>query len=153
MEEESAYSLLVDYDLTVEDAIEAGRYNWSNPGVTSRNFPSARTGQALVELVLVTFNHWTWSVHVLKEFERPKLKPAELLELLALGEKCPDLQCGKTIVALGSISTERDVPILSGYTAAKNPWGTQKGRRDLDLVPFGREWQPEYRFAAIRHGR
>ena len=108
------YLISVDYGRNVEDGVEAGRYHWANSNITSERFPTERKGTAKVEVKLIHFN---WSVSTnkaLRELDRMGYRPAELHELLALGEKYQEIQRKFPIVALGSVLRNRCVLGLSG---------------------------------------
>ena len=97
----NTFPVTVNYDIRVEDAIKAGRYNWTN--VASENFPSKRKGTAEMEIILIHFNREIGSDEAIREFDKQGLRPVELLELLAFGAKYPDVQREFSVVALGSV--------------------------------------------------
>jgi len=140
----NAYRLIVNYDRSVEKAIKAGRYDWTNDNITSKNFPTKRSETAEIDIELIHFNRDMSTDEVLAELDKKGLRPAELHELLALGEKHPDLQREFPIIALGSVwrrsSGFRSCPCLS----------KDGSERDLDLGWFGHEWDARCRFAALR---
>ncbi len=133
-----------NYDLTVEKAIKAGKYDWSNSDINSKNFPSDRKGTAEVAIELVQFGRYMESDEVLAELDKQGLRPATLPELLAFGAKYPDKQREFPIVALGSVwryrGGYRDVAYLYSYA----------GDRYLNLSWLGSRWGASYRFAAVR---
>jgi len=139
------YALLVDYGRSVEDGVRAGRYDWVNPNITSHNFPTKRRGKAEVVLELICFDREISSYEVLFELDKRGYRPADLQELLALGEKYPELQVEFPIIALGALwpddpHTLNDVPGLSWYDS----------KRELDLIAFEVVWGETFRFAAVR---
>ncbi len=145
----SIYRLAVDYGQSVEEAVEAGRYDRVNSDITSKNFPTKKSGIAEVSIDLVCFNRDTITAdEVLVELDKRGLRPAETHELLKIGEKFPDLQREFPIVALGSVWSVwqdsffliRSCPYLDG-----DCWG-----RNLGLVWFDGEWSSNCRFAAVR---
>ena len=133
-------ALTANYDRSVEDAVKAGKYDWSNDNITTNNFPSKRTGTADTEIILVKFERDMESGDVVKQLDKQGLRPAELPELLAFGEKYPDVQRDFPVVALGSVLQilvgDRPAPCLDGHS----------GRRNLCLF----WWGSFYRFAAVR---
>ena len=98
-----AFRVRVNYDLSVKEAVSAGKYDWENDDINDKNFPSKRSGLAQIDIRLVHFNKDMSSEDVLKELDKMGLRPAELPELLALGAEYPDEQRKYPIVALGSV--------------------------------------------------
>jgi len=140
----TAFSVLVDYGRSVADGIKAGRYDWVNDDITQKNFPQTHSGEAAVEIQLLHFNRTMSSDDVLREMENQNLRPATLQELLALGEKYPQVQKEFPVVAIGSVwqgpSGGRRVPFL----------GWDGRERDLSLGWVGGVWNGDCRFAAVR---
>lgn len=138
------YPVLVDYDRNVKEAIELGKYDWTNNDINDKNFKTERKGKANFEIELIHFNRPISSENALKEIEENNYRPAELHELLALGEKYPDLQREFPIVALSSVwqdpDGDRDVPCL-----VKDGSG-----RRLRLRWLGFDWGGLWRFAVVR---
>jgi len=145
----NTYSLSVDYGRSVEDAVKAGRYDWANSDITSRNFPTKRKGTAEIEVDLIHFNRYISTDEALRELDRMDYRPAELHELLAFGEKYPEVQYMFPIVALGSVwhnwrgwNNDCFVPSLS--------WSNSGRVLGLDRIKHGWHWGAS-RFAAVRH--
>ena len=139
------YPVKVNYELSVEDAIEAGKYQAVNTEITGKNFPpSTRKGQADLEIILVRFDHRMKSEDVLDELSKEGLRAAELPEFLAFGAERPDVQRKFSVVGLGSVWQDRkgyrNVPCL--YTASEG--------RYLDLHWWDDGGYSYSRFAAIR---
>jgi len=139
-----AYPVTVNYDLSVEEAIDAGAYQAVNASITSKNFPSSQKGQADLEITLVRFDERMSSETVLRQLDEESLRAAELPELLAFGAKYPDVQRKFSVVALGSVWKDRkgsrNVPCL--YAASEG--------RYLDLHWWDDGWYSYSRFAAFR---
>jgi hypothetical protein len=139
-------SVEVDFSRSVQASVRAGKYNWADPDVSARNFPSRRSGKVSVPLLLIEFDRKTESMEsgdVVIFFRERNLRPAGLPELLALGERHPHIQKKVSIAALGSEwrtpDGERMVPYL---------WGDSV-RRDLYLTSWCGGWGPFCRFAAV----
>ena len=138
------FPVSVNYDLTVEQAIEAGDFQAVSANITGRNFSWTRKGQANVEIVLVRFDHRMSSPDVVRELDDEDMRAAELPELLAFAAAYPDVQRKFSVVGLGSIWRDRkgyaNVPCL--YTASEG--------RYLDLHWWDDGWYSYSRFAALR---
>ncbi len=138
------FPVAVNYDLSVEDAIQAGDYQAVHSEITSKNFPSTRKGQAELEIMLVRFDNRMTSEGVVRELDEEGLRAAALPEFLAFGAKYPDVQRKFSVVGLGSVWQDRkgyrNVPCL--YTASEG--------RYLDLHWWDDGWYSYSRFAAIR---
>jgi hypothetical protein len=133
----------VNYDISVEQAIEAGDFQAVHAEITSKNFPSQRSGQAELDVVLVRFDHRMRSEDVIQELDKEGLRPAELPEFLAFAAKYPDVQRKFSVAGLGSVWRDRknyrNVPCL--YEASEG--------RYLDLHWWDDGWYSYTRFAAI----
>jgi len=140
----NTYPLSVDYDLSVENAVKLGQYNWTNGDITGKNFPTTRTGKVEVVVELIRFNCAISTKDAQRELDQRGYRPAELHELLAFGEKYPEVQHEFPVVALGSVwqsrSGDRLVPYLRRHGS----------RRHLYLYWVGYDWDEIYRFAAVR---
>jgi len=152
----------IDYsfDLSVNDkklekAVQAGEYDEVNPNITSKNFPSVRM-KPDVRVDLACFSQVISTPEALEEFSKMGYRPANLPELLALGEKQPDMQLGFPMVTLDPVIT------LDENDNFCFPCLTSHGRRRvLDLVypnsngengEEGKNWARAYRFAIVRVG-
>ena len=127
--------------------IAAGKYDYVNPDISSTNFPINKVKSGTENLEAMIF-YIDKSVAKEKDFlkilDRNNLRLGTLPELLALGERYPELQNGFWINAPGSrlASTVRwDVPCLLS-------WGD--GERSLRLSWRGYEWGGDCRFLAFR---
>ena len=140
----NTYRVRVNYDLPVETAVTNGKYNWSDGDLTSKHFPTKRSGTTSLDIEIKHFNGARSSENAIAELDKMGLRPAELHELLALGEQYPDLQKEFPVATLGSVWRrllgDRHVAVLYG----------DGGRRGLGLGWFGAAWGAAYRFAAVR---
>ena len=138
------FPVAVNYDLSVEEAVNAGDYQAVHTQITSKNFPSTRRGHADLEIVLVRFERRMASEDVVRELEEEGLRAAELPEFLAFGAKYPEVQRKFSVVGIGSVWRDqkgyRNVPCL--YSASEG--------RYLDLHWWDDGWYAYSRFAAIR---
>lgn len=140
----NSYPLFVNYGMSVEELVKIGRYELTDQCITSKDFPTKRTGTAEILMEIIHFNRYISTDEVLHELDKMGYRPAELHELLAFGENYPDIQRDFPIIALGSIWQfpfgERYVPFLFIYTS--------KRCLGLDLVDG--DWYEVCRFAAVR---
>lgn len=139
-----SYVVTVNYALSLEEMITAGRYDWKNDNITGKHFSVKGEGMADVEIQLVHFDCVMDSNEVIRELDKMGLRPATLPELLAFGAKFPEIQRQFPVVALGSVWRrlfgDRFVPFLYGYGDG----------RDLNLHVFEDGWRGYCRFAAVR---
>ena len=113
------YSIAVDYTRTLAAMIAAGEYDYINLDVTKAHFSIQRPSANKVasdggpyrksvnqnkntEVVLVHLTRVASEDEALFHMDKLGLRPARIEELLAFGEKYPDLQRQFPIVALGS---------------------------------------------------
>jgi hypothetical protein len=136
------FPVKVNYDLSVEEAIKAGDYQAVHADITANNFPSTRSGQADVEIVLVRFDHRMASADVVRELDREGLRAAELPEFLAFGAAYPDVQRKFSVAGLGSVWQDR-----KGYRNVPCLYEASEGRY-LDLHWWDDGWYTYTRFAA-----
>jgi len=139
-----AFPVTVNYDLSVQEAIEAGKYQAVHADINAKNFPSTRSGQAALEIVLVRFEQRMKSEDVLQELDKEGLRAAELPEFLAFGAKYPDVQRKFSIAGLGSVWRDR-----KGYRNVPCLYEASEGRY-LDLHWWDDAWYSYSRFAATR---
>lgn len=138
------FLVLVDYCRSLEDMIAAGKYNDVNSDINAKHFPVAKHGKENVAVELVHFDRSIGSGDALLELDKMGFRPATLPELLAFGEKYPDVQLQFPIVALGSVWRG-----LRGPRRVASLWG-DAGRRDLRLDWFENDWNAYCRFAVVR---
>lgn len=139
-----SFTVTVDYAKTVEEMVAAGKYDWKNRDITSKNFPVKAGESGPVEVYLIHFDRRMSSDDAIKEMDRMGFRPAELPYLLAFGAKNPDEQRKYPILALGSVWRysygRRFVPEL---------WSGGSGRH-LSLGWFEGGWHQHDRFLALR---
>lgn len=139
-----SFPITVNYSRTLEQMIADGKYDWLNPDINAKNFPTEGKGTAEVDIELVHFNRAMESNKVLKELEKQGLRPATLPELLAFGAKYPEKQREFPIVALGSVWRDFGG---EGSVAGLDRDGSE---RYLRLRWLGGRWIADDRFAAVR---
>jgi len=141
----TTFRVAVNYDQTVKEMVQAGKYDWSGSKfqVTGDTFPVNHRASGTVEIVLVHFHrHIGWQ-EALGELDKMGFRPAELPELLAFGATYPEKQREFPIIALGSqYSGQQWFPSLDYHNWAD--WG-----RTLNVGNFP-ESNVSFRFAAVR---
>lgn len=140
------YAVSVDYSLSIEEMVRAGRYDWSNESITSKNFPRLQSwGKREVEVELVHLDRYMRNGDgVIRELDKRGYRPATLPELLALGAQYPDLQRTYSIPAFGSVWQDPDG---DRYVAYLDGRASNRGL-DLDWLEDG--WRLYWCFAAVR---
>ena len=137
------YVVTVNYGMDVKQAIEFGNYDWVGGDISQKNFPTKRKGNVDIILKLIHFNRDISTDQVLEELDQMGYRPAELIELLAFGEKYPQVQREFPIIALDSvwqaIGGAHYAPGLSGPGS----------ERALGLGCVQRDWDKTWRFAAV----
>jgi len=141
-----SYSITVNYDQTVEQLIEAGKYDWFDEDVTSRHFPSNEKGAAELVVYLVNFKRDISSEDAIKELDLQGLRPPTPKELLSLGIAQPELQCGYSIVALGCTWRKSYGDVTLCLEACES-------HRYLHLRLYNNGWiSADWQFAAVEKG-
>jgi hypothetical protein len=137
----------IDYGISLEDMIAAGKYDWKNDAIVAATFPSETAGIIQFETKIFHFNRYissTDAVATIKaDDEQNRWEAARIEALLAYGAKNPKLQREYPIIGLGSIVEVRGnryVPYLRGIGA----------ERGLDLRWWGGVWGGGCRFLGVR---
>jgi hypothetical protein len=137
------YVISMDYAMSIEELVRLGKYDWINENITAKHFPTKRTGKAGIKIELVRFDRTISSEEALKEIDEMGYRAAEACELLTFGRYYPDVQREFPIVALGSFwqddRGDRGVVCLYGGS----------GKRGDGIEWFGRDWNGDWRFAAV----
>ncbi len=141
----------VNYERSVEQAIEAGRYSTSHHLVNSPNFEyTEKEGMKLVLMEVLSFssgNHreTLTTKEVVGEIKNRGSYHANVWELLAFGErKREELKKGVPLMGLGSLLLDDDF-CLAAPCIIKD----MKGRISLAILPYESEWTSDYEFATI----
>lgn len=137
-----ALSIAVDYNMSLEDMIAAGRYDWANGDITKERFPIKGKGVKEFAVTLVHFGHFMSSDNAVKEMKKKWLRPATHDELLSFGAKYPDMQREFLIVALGFSALMYDARFV--LYLIKGCSG-----RHLNFGLWGDGWNGDCRFLAI----
>ncbi|MFA6198140.1 MAG: hypothetical protein WC734_03235 [Patescibacteria group bacterium] len=144
MKQECVFTVTVNYDLTLEEMIATGRYDWKNGDITADHFLVRGGGQAEIEIIIVHFGRDMRTEDVLREIDARGFCAATLPELLALGVAKPELQRLFPIVALGSVWRS---PCHSLHVACLDSGNAKRGLR---LRWYENDWFDNYRFAVVR---
>lgn len=126
------FTLVVDYDKSVKDAIATGKYNQKDESVTDKNFPPAEHehGEKEQTFTVLYFSDQTETDSVIAQMEDDGKRPGTLREFFAFREAHPELFKEFTIIALGStwVKMER----FGSKTKPLKKYGYSKGS-NLDL--------------------
>jgi hypothetical protein len=149
---ESSSTIEIDFGLTLDQMIQAGKFEWMNNEINFHQFPVQGEGKVVFEARLFHFQGPISSrdaEQAIKESdaERP-WQVARLEHLLAYGAKFPTEQRNHPILALGSVGDaayfgKRNVPYLYRRVTG----------RSLHLDWWCNDWPPLYRFLAVRELR
>lgn len=138
------FRLMVDYGQSLEQMIDAGRYDYANNDITTKRFPIKGEGKVEFEGRYFHFNRTTSSKNAIAAMKEAGWEPANIEHLLVLGEKYPDEQRKFPIIGLGSVAEvrgNRSVPYL--YRDGSG--------RGLNLYWFDDDWDGYCRFLAVRN--
>ena len=138
-------ALRVNYGLTLEQMIAAGKYDWGCDDITAKRFSIEGVGTGEFEAKLFHFDRYIPSDHAKSLIEEAGYEPAKIEHLLAFGAAYPDEQWKYPIVALGSVGEIagfgfRFVPCLCGF----------RFRRDLSMDWWSGGWDSNCRFLVVR---
>lgn len=142
--EVTAYTVVVNCDLSLENMIKAGGYDYVNPDITAKRFPLEVSGSEEIETRLVHFGRDISTDAVLAELEKLGLRAATIEELLAFGAANPALQRQFPIAALGSVCVDSDEDRCAPYL------NEDLSKRDLGLYWIDYDWGDHWRFLAVR---
>jgi hypothetical protein len=142
----NVYRIMVDYKRNVEEAVKKGKYDLVHVAITSKHFPSENKEPKEIAIELIHFSPWATTRDILVGLEIMGFRPATLHEIIALGEKYPDLFNEEIpIVALGSIwQNPKGLRFAPGIRLYKS-----KKCLDLYLCHLETTWG-RFRFAAVK---
>jgi hypothetical protein len=137
------YTQLVKYSRTIEQLVKAGNYDYANPDITSKNFPSSEEGNKDVEFGLFHFNRDISSDDSIEGMKAEGYRPATAKETLSFGEKNPKLQLEYPIVGLGSVvELDGDRQVVYLIRNGSN--------REARLYYYDDDWHDSFRFLGVR---
>lgn len=140
-------SHVVDYDMSLDEMIAAGDYDWKNDDIAAKRFPIVGKGKVEFEDTIFHFDRDISSEDAVKEIlaadSKNPWEPAKIENILAYGAKNPEEQRKFPIIGLGSVGKvggSRYVPCL----------GRDDSKRALDLHWWDIDWNTLYRFLGVR---
>lgn len=141
---ENVFRLIVGQHKTMEEAVKAGKYDWVNDDINSRNFPvrPRPVGKRIIELI--EFDHDTTSKEALAEAEKRGLERPVYGDAFDFGEQFLEKQRERPIVFLNE-----PWQIPYGCLCVLVLDGSSVERR-LSLSRFDRGWPRHYVFAFVR---
>ncbi len=139
------FQIVIGQYKTTEEAVAAGKYDWSNDSINNKNFPYRSRPKGKRKIVLFEFDYDPTSEQVLAEAERQGLARPDYEDALDFGEQHPDIQLEQRPVVFlhepwQDSGVSRDVVVLLGGSSG----------RDLDLRSFDDKWLRRCRFAFVR---
>ena len=140
--------LLIDYDMSLEEMIAAGRYDSKNDNLNSKNYPVIGEGKVEFEWDLVHPNRDISTADAHKETAKDSdpanpWMDAKTEHLLAFGAAYPEEQQKFPIVALGSVAGVDGVRRVPGLDKD----GSERG---LGLGWYENVWNAGCRFLRVR---
>jgi len=140
---DGVYDIVVDCSRSLVEMIEAGKYESFNNNITAEHFPVRGQGKQEKIITLFYFNRTMSRYEVRHEIEKRGFRPAEIQDLLGLGEKYPDLQKKFSIAAFGSVLEFSDGNFCYMFVPCLEPM------RVLGLFPLKAAWNARWRFAVV----
>ena len=143
-EKKKIYSVIIDYNLTTEQMVAAGKYGEIFDNINFKNFSVKGKGRIKRQLELLFYDKSMRADAILADMDASGFRPATIEELLAFGIKYPKLQRVFPIVALGSVYQCRNGEI--GVVCLDN----NRYKRTLQLTWVACDWDKHYRYLAVR---
>ncbi|MCX6786943.1 MAG: hypothetical protein NTY93_00210 [Candidatus Kaiserbacteria bacterium] len=141
------FRLTVDYGQSLEQMVAAGHYDLKNDDITAKRFTIKGEGIIQFEAHYFHFNRTISSDDAVKEIEKSDTanpwSAAKIEHVLSHGATFPEEQRKFPIIGLGSVAEvdgDRNVPCLD----------RDGSYRRLDLNWWSDDWDPNYRFLAVR---
>jgi hypothetical protein len=135
--------LAVDYSMSLEDMIAAGKYDWVSGGITAERFPVEGTGIKKFRTKLFDFSPRISSDDAAAAIRKENFTPGNDVHGFAFGATFPDEQRKYPIACLGlsaQVRGGRGVVCLSRYGV----------ERSLSLYDWGDRWDDDWRFLAVQ---
>lgn len=145
--EEQPLVVTVDYSQTFKQMVDAGHYDWRNPGITARHIPIPPPKRSKKEKILLRLIHFGRYMAadgvdgVESILDKAGLRSANFPQLLAVGSTYPEKQLEFPIVALDAEWVE------AGAVAYLD--GNLSGQRGLSIYWRKGRWLSDFRFAAV----
>lgn len=138
---------VVGWNRTTEEVVAAGRYDWKDDAITTKNFPMRSRPEGKIEIEYLEFDYDPTSEQVLAEAKkRGNLERPTYEDALLFGEQHPEEQRKNPIVFLHerqAMDGARHVLVLLVRDAERN----------LRLDWFDGRWYRYCRFAFVRKSR
>jgi len=139
-----SYIVSVNYDLMVEQLVEAGKYDGANDNITGQHFPLNKRGKEQVEIFLMPIRETLDTKIVIANIIAFNLGRPNVKQGLSLGVHYPDLQLEGPIAILCEPWRRPHGFVFVPYLDRDG------GDRNLNLAWFEGDWDPDWRFAAVR---
>lgn len=144
----------INYERSMEELTQAGKYDHVNPNLTSENFPTEKSGKVRRVPVEVHYNRYINSYDAVADMKARKLDPADEREGLTFGEKYPEEQAKHSIVCLGKkVRLKDDRHILRRHVLVLSRliherWASLEPSNDVWMDEWS-EWGDDCRFLAF----
>lgn len=96
------FIIVVDYKRSTDEGVKAGHYSWVNVNINSENFSPLNKEEDEITIYPIIVNRKATTAQVLAEMDQQDLRPANIQECLAVGEKYPNAKRDHPLVFLGS---------------------------------------------------
>lgn len=142
------YTVFVDYERSVEEAIKACCFHFVHPDINSENFPIIRKHKNEINIALVNFKLAITGRYALNQLEKMSMRPIEIHELFAFVERYSDIHSDIhryfSVLALGSVWQDPFGDIRVPY------FSLRCGEKNLFLDWIDNRWKNGILFAVVR---
>ncbi len=143
------FQLTIDYNRTIEELLQAGRYDWPNKNITEEHFPRlCISGKEERKYKLFHFSREISSDDAVREMSKAGFDPAGPHEMLVFGEEFPEIQRKFFIVGLGNPIWRSSNGIW--YVVVLYSSGPNRNARNAFLHAWDSDWDSRSHFLA-RH--
>jgi len=139
-----SYIVSVNYDLMVEQLVEAGKYDRASDSITGQHFPLNKRGQERAEIFIMPIAQIMSTQVVIANMVAFELQRPNVKQGLSLGVHYPDLQLEGPIAILCEPWRRPHGFVFVPYLDRDG------GDRNLNLAWFEGGWYGDWRFAAVR---
>lgn len=137
-----------DPELSVDKAIKKARFTYADPAVNGTDYADKQLESEIFLVWLVSFEYKISTTRALEKLDWMDLRPATLLELLALTASSSSRNIDyATIVALGTIRRLGNASYIPFVHV--NEMSKKRETRLNSICKWGDGWTTDYLFAAV----